>query len=130
MKLPVRWLRSVAGRGGTFVLGVTVLAVPGGCIADPIVVGHIELYNRTSETLVIRAEHASEDEIRLAPCSSMIRDSFPLNAVSVAPASGRTAAGIQRGVETSPLVIIVTDHEPQYLTATPTTLPSCGGTMP
>lgn len=109
----------------SFFGALIVLAAPGGCIMEPVVTGHLELYNRTTETLIIRAEHGRE--ILVEPCEALVRDDFPLNGVSGEAQSGNDAVTFEYGVDVGPLIILVTPEGTDVLAASPTRLPVCGG---
>jgi hypothetical protein len=90
--------------------------------------GRLELYNRTTEELIIRAEH--DGEVRVEPCATLVRDDFPLNAVSGQAQSGSNVQTFEYGVDVGPLVILVTPRGAELLAASPTTLPECGEDPP
>lgn len=105
-----------------------MLATPGGCFAEPVVTGRLELYNRTTEALIIRAEH--DGEVLVEPCATVVRDDFPLNAVSGQAQSGGNVQTFEYGVDAGPLIILVTPRGADLLAVSPTTLPECGENAP
>jgi hypothetical protein len=102
-----------------------VLAVPGGCFTEPVVTGRFELYNRTTETLLVRAEH--DGELRIEPCETLVREDFPLNAVSGEAQIRSDVVSFEYGVDVGPLLILVTPDGSEVLAVPPTTLPECNG---
>lgn len=100
-----------------------VLAVPGGCITEPIVTGRFELYNRSTETLIIRAEH--DGELMVESCETLVRDDFHLNSVNGSAQSGSQVGAFEYGVDAGPLIVLVTQDRTELLASSPTILPDC-----
>jgi hypothetical protein len=107
-----------------------ILAVPGGCIQEPAVLGRLEIYNRSTDTLIIAAEQAEGDPFRIDPCGEAVFNDFPLNSVNIAAEERTDSLGFQWGVDQGPLIILVTAEEPESLSATPADLPECRGHLP
>jgi hypothetical protein len=106
-----------------------ILAVPGGCVREPIHYGSLTIINRTLDPLVVHAEYASEQEMVVQPCDTLTRDDFPLNAVTVDAMDdrGEQHPSIQHGVETGDILILAIAGQIDAVERAPTPLPNCTG---
>jgi hypothetical protein len=111
-------------------LSFLVLAVPGGCIQETPVLGHFEIHNRTTDALIIRAEHAEPEALRVDACDSAVLDDFPLNSVDVSADGRANSLGFRWGVDDPPLIILVTSSGPERLASPPVDVPECRGHLP
>lgn len=107
-----------------------LLTVPGGCIKAPVHSGRLTIDNRTTDVLVVRAQHADVEEILVQPCETFQRDDFPLASVSVSPQSTGSGAGIDVGVDAGDLLLlIVPDGGSRQVEEIPSPEPECAGHM-
>lgn len=113
-----------------FVAAALILAVPGGCIGEPEVLGTLELHNRTEGRISIQFERTGRTEI-VEACTSITYPGAPLNGVVISrePAGG---FGLSWGTSepTAYVAVVVSSDDPQIVMEPPADLPPCEGTMP
>jgi hypothetical protein len=110
-----------------------IAAVPGACWPEAKFYGHIEVWNRRTDAIVVVAPGPAardKDEIRVPPCGHAVRDGFLISDFEVLDAMGEVILiGGGGGPDPGnpwPVYLVVTRRGVEDITATPpTTLPPC-----
>src|ERR1700730_16950391 len=68
-----------------------ILAVPGGCVTEPLRMGHLEVWNQTMAPIRITATDATE-VLLVAACGHAVAEPFPIGHFTVHYGTGQLIA--------------------------------------